>query len=95
MSLKVIITEVSVKVHLKGDHKILASLLVLSLIIFTQKGWIVTLCFKYCLKNQQESIIRFVFKPDNTRLRFFERLQISDIDELILALIFRFGVILV
>lgn len=46
MSLKVIITEVSVKVLLKGDHKILASLLLLLLIILTQKGWIVTLCFK-------------------------------------------------
>ena len=60
--------------------------------------------FKYCLKNEQECIIRFknswrtldFFTPDNKRLRLvLKGFKISDKDQLILALIFRFGVILV
>ena len=40
--------------------------------------------------------IRLVFTTDNTLLLdFFNYFKISDIDKLILALIFRFGVILV
>ena len=57
----------------------------------------------YCLKNEQECIIRKTrreaesFIPaDNTRLRvFFNSFKSSDINQFILALIFRFGVILV
>ena len=58
--------------------------------------------FKYCLKNEQECVIRFknfvvnprVFTPDNQRLRLvLKGFKISDKDQLILALIFRFGVI--
>ena len=58
--------------------------------------------FKYCLKNEQECIIRFknswrtldFFTPDNKRLRLvLKGFKISDKDQLILALIFRFGVI--
>ena len=35
-----------------------------------------------------------VFKPDKTPLRFFKQLQNVLLDQLILVLIFRFGVIL-
>ena len=52
-------------------------------------------CFdKWCLKNE-ESVLSRVCKPVNTRLRvFFSGFKISGIDQLILALIFRFGFIL-
>ena len=49
----------------------------------------------YCLKMSR-SLLREFLKPDNTRLRvFLNAFKISDIDQLILALIFRFAVILV
>ena len=57
----------------------------------------------YCLKNEQESIIGF--KNSRIRLEFLNLIihdrvllngfKISDIDQPILALILRFGVILV
>ena len=57
--------------------------------------------FMYCLKNEQECIIRF--KNSRIRLEFLNLIihdrdflngfKISDIDQPILVLIFRFGVI--
>ena len=49
--------------------------------------------FMYYLKNEQFRLSGF--KPDNTDCEFLNDFKISDIDQLILALIFRFGVILV
>ena len=45
------------------------------------------------LKNEQFRLSGI--KPDNTDCEFLNNFKISDIDQLILALIFRFGVILV
>ena len=49
--------------------------------------------FTYCLKNEQFRLSGI--KPDNTDCEFLNDFKISDIDQLTLALIFRFGVILV
>ena len=49
--------------------------------------------FTYCLKNEQFRLSGF--KPDNTDSEFLNDFKVSDVDQLILALIFRFGVILV
>ena len=46
--------------------------------------------FMYCLKNEQFRLSGF--KPDNTDCEFLNDFKISDIDQLILTLIFRFGV---
>ena len=46
--------------------------------------------FMYCLKNEQFRLSGF--KPDNTDCEFLNDFKISDIDQLTLALIFRFGV---
>ena len=53
---------------------------------------------KYRLKNEQECILRFkitVFKPEHDCEFFVNGFKISDIDQFILTLIFRFEVILV
>ena len=47
--------------------------------------------FMYCLKNEQFRLSGF--KPDNTDCEFLNDFKISDIDQLTLTLIFRFGVI--
>ena len=47
----------------------------------------------YCSKNEQFRLSGF--KPDNTDSEFLNDSKISDIDQLILALLFRFGVNLV
>ena len=47
----------------------------------------------YCLKNERFRLSGF--KPDNTDCEFFNDFKIPDKDQLILTLIFRFGVILV
>ena len=76
----------------------------MSLVRFDPSTVTVKQSFMYCLKNEQESIIRF--KNSRIRLEFLNLIKhdseffsngfkISDIDQLILALIFRFGVILV
>ena len=52
----------------------------------------------YCLKKDQECIIRFKNTRRNLIIHeceFLNGFKISDIGQLILALIFRFGVILV
>ena len=50
----------------------------------------------YVLFKKRAGVAPRVFKPDNTGLRiFFNGFNISDKDKLILALIFRFGVIFV
>ena len=49
--------------------------------------------FMSCLKNEQFRLSGF--KLDNTDCEFLHDFKISDIDQLILALIFRFGVNLV
>ena len=52
----------------------------------------------YCLKNDQECIIRFKNTRRNLIIQeceFLNGFKISDMDQLILALIVRFGVILV
>ena len=49
--------------------------------------------FMYCSKNEQVRLSGF--KRDNTDGEFLNGFKISDIDQLILALIFRFGVNLV
>ena len=49
--------------------------------------------FTYCLKNEHFRLSGI--KPDNTDCEFLNDFKISDIDQLILALIFRFGVNLV
>ena len=49
--------------------------------------------FTYCLKNEQFRLSGF--NPDNTDCEFFNDFKIPDKDQLILTLIFRFGVILV
>ena len=49
--------------------------------------------FMYCFKNEQFGLSGF--KPHNTDCEFLNDFKISDIDEFILALIFRFGVILI
>ena len=46
--------------------------------------------FTYCLKNEQFRLSGF--NPDNTDCEFLNDFKISDIDQLILTLIFRFGV---
>ena len=46
--------------------------------------------FMYCLKNEQFRLSGF--NPDNTDCEFLNDFKISDIDQLILILIFRFGV---
>ena len=46
--------------------------------------------FMYCLKNEQFRLPGF--KPDNTDCEFLNDFKISDIDQLILTLIFKFGV---
>ena len=56
--------------------------------------------FMYCLRNEQECIIRFKtrgecegshFKPDYTHWESLNGFKIFDIDQLILALIIRLG----
>ena len=47
----------------------------------------------YCLKNERFRLSGF--KPDNTDCELFNDFKIPDKDQLILTLIFRFGVILV
>ena len=49
--------------------------------------------FMYCFKNKRFRLSGF--NPDNTNREFLNDFKISDIDQLTLALIFRFGVILV
>ena len=44
----------------------------------------------YCLKNEQFRLSGF--NPDNTDCEFFDDFKIPDKDQLILTLIFRFGV---
>ena len=46
--------------------------------------------FTYCLKNEQFRLAGF--NPDNTDCEFLNDFKISDIDQLILTLIFKFGV---
>ena len=76
----------------------------MSLVRFDPSTVKVKQSFMYCLKNEQECIIRF--KNSRIRLEFLNLIihdsefflngfKISDIDQLILALILRFGVILV
>ena len=76
----------------------------MSLVRFDPSTVTVKQSFMYCLKKEQECIIRF--KNSRIRLEFLNLIihdsefflngfKISDIDQLILALIFRFGVILV
>ena len=49
----------------------------------------------YQVSKKKLMASRRVFTPDNTRLRvFLDGSKISDIDQLILVLLFRFGVIL-
>ena len=50
--------------------------------------------FTYCLKNSQSCIIRFKNLVITTAI-FLNDFKISDIDQPILALIFRFGVTVV
>ena len=45
----------------------------------------------YCFKNERFRLSGF--NPDNTNCEFLNDFKISDIDQLTLALIFRFGVI--
>ena len=45
--------------------------------------------FMYCLKNEQFRLSGF--NPDNTDCEFLNDFKISDIDQLILTLIFRLG----
>ena len=46
--------------------------------------------FMFCLKNELFRLSGF--NPDNTDCEFLNDFKISDIDQLILILIFRFGV---
>ena len=75
----------------------------MSLVRFDPSTVTVKQSFMYCLKNEQECIIGF----KNSRISFeflnliihdrvfFNSFKISDIDQPILVLMFRFGVILV
>ena len=75
----------------------------MSLVRFDRSTVTVKQSFMYCLKNEQECIIGF--KNSRIRLEFLNLIihdrvllngfKISDIDQPILALILRFGVILV